>query len=72
VGVKMLGVGASLRLVVSPVVGYPFLLSSSLEVGESLRGCDFKGVDGSPKAVLDVRFYFHTLGVSHEGNVKRF
>jgi hypothetical protein len=41
-------------------------------VGESLRGCDFKGVDGSPKAVLDVRFYFHTLGVSHEGNVKRF
>jgi hypothetical protein len=37
-GVKMMGVGAPPRLVVSRVVRFPSLLSSSLEVDESLKG----------------------------------
>jgi hypothetical protein len=52
--------------------GCPPLLSSSLEVGESSRGGDFQRVGGFPRAVRDVRFYFQTLGVSHERNVKGF
>jgi hypothetical protein len=50
------------RLVVSPVIRCPPLLSSSLKVGESLRGGDFEGVCGSPRAAIDVRFCFHTMG----------
>jgi hypothetical protein len=72
VGVKMLGVGAPPRLVVSPVVGCPPLLSSSLEVSKSSRRDIFEEVDGSPGAAIDVNFCFHTLRVSHEGNVKGF
>jgi hypothetical protein len=67
-----LGVGSPPRLVVSPMVRCPPLLSSSLEVCESSRGGDFKGVGGSPVAVIDVKLCFHTLGVSHEGNVNDF
>jgi hypothetical protein len=72
VGVKMMAVGAPPRLVVSPMVGCPPLLSSSLEVGESSREDVFEGVGGSLGAAIDVRLCFHTLGVSHEGNVKGF
>jgi hypothetical protein len=43
-----------------------------LEVGAPSRGGDFEGVGGSPGAATDVRFCFHTLRVSHEGNVKEF
>jgi hypothetical protein len=39
-GVKMMGVGALPRPVVSPMVGWPPSLSSSLKVGESSRGID--------------------------------
>jgi hypothetical protein len=38
-------------------------LSSSLEVGESSRGCDFEGVSD---------LCFQMLGVFHEGNAKGF
>jgi hypothetical protein len=41
-------------------------------VGEYSRGGDFEGVGGSPRAVIDVRFSFNTMGVSHEGNMKGF
>jgi hypothetical protein len=47
------------------VFGCPPLLSS-LEVGEISRG------GGSPRVVFDHSFCFHTLGVSHEGNVEGF
>jgi hypothetical protein len=41
-------------------------------VDESSRGDVFEGVGGSLRAAIDVGFCFHTLGVSHEGNVKGF
>jgi len=43
----------------NPSVGPPL----SIEVGESLKRCDFKGV---------AAFYFQKLGVSHARNVKAF
>jgi hypothetical protein len=53
------------------VFGFPPLLSS-LEVGESSRGGGFEEVDGSLGPTIDLSFYFYTLGVFHEGNVKGF
>jgi hypothetical protein len=49
----------------------PPLLSSS-EVGEASRGGGSEGVDGSPGAAFDQSFCFHTLEVSHKGNVEGF
>jgi hypothetical protein len=53
------------------VFGCPPLLSFS-EVGESSRGGGFEEIGGPPEAVIDLSFFFQTLGVSHEGNVKDF
>jgi len=53
------------------VLGCPPLLIVS-EVGESLRGGGFEEFGGPPEAAIDLSFYFQTLGVSHEGNVKDF
>jgi hypothetical protein len=64
-------VGESLLSSVHFVFGCPPLLSSS-EVGEASRGGGSEGVDGSPGAAFDHSFCFHTLGVSHEGNVVGF
>jgi hypothetical protein len=66
VGVKMRGVGAP------PRFGRPHLLASSFEMGESSRGDVFERVGGSPGVAIDVGFCFHTMGISHEGNVKGF
>jgi hypothetical protein len=57
----MKGVGAP------PMLGGSHLLSSSLEVGESLRGDVFEGVGGSPRAAIDVGFCSHTLGSPMRG-----
>jgi hypothetical protein len=66
-----LEVGGSPLSSVQSVFGCPPLLSSS-EVGESSRGVVFEGVGGSPGAVIDLRFCFQTMGVSHKGDVKGF
>jgi hypothetical protein len=42
------------------------------EVGESSRGGGFEEIGGPLEAAIDLSFYFNTLGVSHEGNVKGF
>jgi hypothetical protein len=64
-------VGRSPLSAVQSMFGCPALLSSS-EVGEFSREGDFEGVGGSLGATINVSFYFQTLGVSHEGNVKGF
>jgi hypothetical protein len=45
---------------------------SFFEVSESSRGGGFEEIGGPPEAAIDLNFYFSTLGVSHEGNVKCF
>jgi hypothetical protein len=64
-------VGGSPLSSIQFVLGCPPMLSFS-EVGESSRGGGFKEIGGPPEAVIDLSFFFQTLGVSHEGNVKDF
>lgn len=41
-------------------------------MSESSQGRGFEEIGGPPEAAIDLNFYFNTLGVSHEGNVKGF